>query len=101
MRTRCFMRNVTLFSLILQMGLSHHIYFSLGRVHTTQKNTNAGYPDKGREYNIKFVIACSYSAICLESSEKSLYLIPPLVQFLIIFPGSFPIPSGRYNRIKL
>jgi hypothetical protein len=70
----------------------------LGRVHTTQSDTNTSGIDKSRKDTSKFVIAGANPSKSLEPPEKPLYLLPPFIEFLVIVPRLNPVPLRRYLR---
>ncbi|GHT98208.1 hypothetical protein FACS1894142_4250 [Spirochaetia bacterium] len=72
----------------------------LGRVHTTQSDTDAGEPNKSGKHTVKFVITGTHRPKALYPAEKPLYLIPPLIQLPVILPGLYPIPLRRHDRIE-
>jgi lactoylglutathione lyase len=77
-----------------------YIHIVLGRVHTTQSDTNTGQPNKRNKHTVKLVIPRTHATECLQPTEKTFYLISLFIQFPVIIQRFYPVLLRRYYWVK-
>jgi hypothetical protein len=74
-------------------------YICLGRVHTTQSDTNTGQEDKGGKHSVQLLISREHIPQPLLPTEQPLHIVPPSVQLRMVRPRTHSIPLRRYYRL--